>query len=309
MVQNNPLPVYSIIIPAYNYAQYLSRAIDSVLDQNGDDYELVVVDDGSTDQTAQVTEEFVNRFPTKVTYFFQENRGLSSARNRGIRLSKGKYLLFLDADDALLPNAIDRFRRVLRPELDVDFVLAGRVYQAINGKVKKRGAPVLSQNKEENFVRYIRGKLGRISSGSWIAHKRVFDIIQFPESTRINEDSVFNSHMLARFHGVSIRESVVKIYRHRDSLGHNIELLERDSLKTIDLLFDPRILPNSLMSFRTEGCSQKCLALFLVYYRAGQWRKAKDIYQRGIRIFPRNLLRIKHLRKYLWVLLRSMGQE
>ena len=309
MMQIKPLPVFSIVIPTYNYALYLPRAIDSVLAQHGDEYELVVVDDGSRDGTADIVKEFIHRFPTKITYFFQENRGLSAARNRGTSLSNGDYLLFLDADDALLPDAIEKFRRVLQDHQQIDFIWAGRVYQALDGKVKRRFPSRLSQNREENFVRYLRGKLEKIHPGAWIAHRRVFDKIQFPEAARISEDSVFNAHLLALYDGVSFPESVIKIYRHQDSLGHNIDLLQRDSLKTVDLLFDPGILPHHLMSFRAEGFSLKCLALFLVYYRAGHWHKAKDIYQRGIRTFPRNLLRFKHLRKYLWVLLRSMGKE
>ena len=309
MMPNKPSPFFSIIIPTYNYAQYLPRALDSVLAQQGDDYELVIVDDGSRDGTADIVQAFIHRFPTKIRYFFQENRGLSAARNRGTSLSNGDYLLFLDADDALFPDAVENFRRVLQDHPQIDFIWAGRVYQALDGKVKRRFPSRLSQNREENFVRYLRGKLEKIHPGAWIAHKRVFGKIQFPEATRISEDSVFNAHLLALFHGISIPESVIKIYRHQDSLGHNIDLLQRDSLKTVDLLFDPGILPPHLMSLRAEGFSQKCLALFLVYYRAGHWQKAKDIYQRGIRPFPRNLLRWKHLRKYLWVLVRSLGKD
>ena len=307
-MQIKPFPTFSIIIPTYNYAHYLPRAIDSVLAQHGDDYELVVVDDGSGDETAEIVKEFVHKFPTKITYFFQENRGLSAARNRGASLSNGDYLLFLDADDALFPDAVENFRRVLQDHPHIDFIWAGRVYQALDGKVKRRFPSRLSQNREENFVRYVRGKLEKIHPGAWIAHKRVFDKIQFPETARISEDNVFNAHLLALFDGVSFPESVITIYRHQDSLGHNIDLLQRESLKTVDLLFDPGILPPRLMALRAEGCSQKCLAMFLVYYRAGHWQEAKDIYQRGIRTFPRNLFRFKHLRKYLWVLFRSMGK-
>ena len=308
-MQINPFPIFSIIIPTYNYADYLPRAIDSVLVQHGDDYELIVVDDGSNDRTAEIVKVFIHKFPTKITYCFQENRGLSAARNRGTSLSKGQYLLFLDADDALLPDAVEKFRRVLQDHPHSDFIWAGRVYQSLDGKVKRRFPSRLSQNREKNFVRHLRGKLEKIHPGAWIAHKRVFAKIQFPESTRISEDTVFNGHLLALFDGVSFPEPVVNIFRHQDSLGHNIDLLERDSLKTVELLFDPRILPHRLMSHRAEGFSQKCLALFLVYYRAGHWQKARDIYQRGIRAFPRNLFRLKHLRKYLWVLLRSIGKD
>ena len=308
MMQVKSFPIFSIIIPTYNYARYLARAINSVLAQNRDDYELLVVDDGSHDRTADIVKGFVDKFPEKITYFFQENRGSAAAKNRGINLSKGNYLLFLDADDALLPDGIEKFRAALQSNKHTDFIWAGRVYQALDGKVKTRPAGVLSRNQERNFVRYLRGKLGRINTGSWIAHRRVFEKIRFPETARISEDSVFNAHLLALFYGVSIPECVVKIYRHRDSFGHNVERMRRDGLKTVDLCFDSQVLPSQLMSLRTEGFSLKCLAMFLFYYRTGFMQEAKETYQLGIRTFPRNLLRFKHLRKYIWVLLRSVGK-
>jgi glycosyltransferase involved in cell wall biosynthesis len=91
----------SVIIPCYNHAHFLPDAINSVLSQNYNHVEIIVVDDGSTDNTKEKTAEFV-----RVNYFYQSNQGLSAARNTGIKHSSGKYLIFLDADDYLLPEAI-----------------------------------------------------------------------------------------------------------------------------------------------------------------------------------------------------------
>lgn len=94
-------PLVSVIIPCYNHAHFLSTAIKSVLNQTYPHIEIIVVDDGSTDNTKQVSESFSN-----VTYIFQANAGLSASRNKGIKESHGDYLLFLDADDWLCENAI-----------------------------------------------------------------------------------------------------------------------------------------------------------------------------------------------------------
>lgn len=93
----------SIIIPAYNQGHYLGKAIQSGLDQTYSRHEIIVVDDGSQDNTAQVAREFSD---PRVRYAYQENRGLSGARNTGMRLSKGEYLTFLDSDDAFLPDKL-----------------------------------------------------------------------------------------------------------------------------------------------------------------------------------------------------------
>src|SRR5262249_26693584 len=94
-------PLVSIIIPCYNQAHYLSDAIDSVRKQTYSHAEIIVVDDGSTDNTSNVAALYKD-----VKYIKQRNQGLSAARNSGLQQSKGHVLVFLDADDRLLPNAV-----------------------------------------------------------------------------------------------------------------------------------------------------------------------------------------------------------
>lgn len=86
----------SVVITCYNHGQYLARAIESVLSQNHKETEIIVVDDGSTDDTKSVAQNYPN-----VKYVYQSNQGLSVARNTGIDYSSGAYLVFLDADDWL----------------------------------------------------------------------------------------------------------------------------------------------------------------------------------------------------------------
>src|SRR5438552_1251330 len=92
----------SVIIPSYNHAHFLPESIESVLQQTIQDFEIVVIDDGSTDDTAAI----VAKYP-QVRYLRQENRGLAAALNTGIRETSGRFLIFLDADDKLLPCALE----------------------------------------------------------------------------------------------------------------------------------------------------------------------------------------------------------
>ena len=94
-------PAVSVIIPCYNHAHYLCRAVQSVLAQTYADWEAIIVDDGSTDNTREVATRFSD---PRVRYIYQENRGLSAARNTGISAAQGSYLAFLDADDELEPT-------------------------------------------------------------------------------------------------------------------------------------------------------------------------------------------------------------
>ncbi len=93
----------SIIIPTYNHAQYIIKAVESALNQRFEhDFQVIVVDDGSTDDTRNVLQPFMK----KIIYHYQENQGLSSARNAGIKLAHGDYLLFLDADDIIAEDML-----------------------------------------------------------------------------------------------------------------------------------------------------------------------------------------------------------
>jgi len=103
MKQEAPMPRVSVIIPAYNSAQFITQAIQSVLAQTYTSYEILVVDDGSTDQTQAVVLQHRDR----VVYIRQDNNGPSAARNTGIRAARGEYICFLDADDTWTPNKLE----------------------------------------------------------------------------------------------------------------------------------------------------------------------------------------------------------
>lgn len=104
--QDNNTPLVSIIIPAYNTAQYIHRAIGSALRQTHTNIEALVIDDGSTDDTLRVAEAFAAK-DKRVRVFHQENAGVSVARNLGIHEAKGEYLVFLDSDDWLEDEAVE----------------------------------------------------------------------------------------------------------------------------------------------------------------------------------------------------------
>jgi len=96
----------SVVIPSYNCAEFVCAAIDSVLAQTMQDYEVIVVDDGSADNTADLLRRY--QAEPNFRYIYQQNRGLPGARNAGALLSRGEYLAFLDADDTLAPQALER---------------------------------------------------------------------------------------------------------------------------------------------------------------------------------------------------------
>lgn len=97
------MPFFSIIIPTYNRAHILQRAIHSIITQSFRDYEIIIVDDGSTDKTKQVVHGIEDE---SIHYILQDNKGVCAARNAGVKHSKGSYLIFLDSDDVLFEDAL-----------------------------------------------------------------------------------------------------------------------------------------------------------------------------------------------------------
>ena len=115
--KRSEMALVSVVIPCYNQARFLGEAIESVLSQSYPHFEVVVIDDGSTDNTSEVA----SRYPG-VRCIRQENRGLAGARNEGIRRTNGDYLVFLDADDRLLPGALEVGLRELEAHPECAFV-------------------------------------------------------------------------------------------------------------------------------------------------------------------------------------------
>lgn len=113
-------PRFSLIIPSYNRAATLGRAIESILQQSYPAFEIIVVDDGSTDQTRQLLESY-----PQVTYYYQENQGVSAARNKGAEMATGDWLIFLDSDDELLPPALEEFAEAIINYAEYSLFLSG----------------------------------------------------------------------------------------------------------------------------------------------------------------------------------------
>lgn len=112
------MPLVSVIIPIYNRNEYICEAIDSVLAQTYKNYEIIVVDDGSTIDVKRVLEPYMG----KIKYIYQENKGLAAARNTGIKNSNGKYLAFLDDDDLFEPRKLEFQVPILEYNSEVGFV-------------------------------------------------------------------------------------------------------------------------------------------------------------------------------------------
>jgi cellulose synthase/poly-beta-1,6-N-acetylglucosamine synthase-like glycosyltransferase len=112
-VTSNNAPLVSVVVPVFNVEQYLPACLDSVLGQTLQDIEVICVDDGSSDASRQILEHYARR-DCRLRAVFQENRGQSSARNRGLELVRGQFVYFLDSDDTIVPHALAELSQCAR---------------------------------------------------------------------------------------------------------------------------------------------------------------------------------------------------
>ena len=132
--------MFSVIIPAYNAEKFIARAVKSVLDQNYSDFELIILDDGSTDGTKAQIEQFADN---RIRYIYEENGGVSAARNKGIIESKGQYICFLDADDEWKPEHLHVMRTLTQKYSDCGLYVTGYDIRLGNGEIVHKSQQIL----------------------------------------------------------------------------------------------------------------------------------------------------------------------
>ena len=177
------MPKVSVIIPTYNRAEYLPEAIDSVLNQAYQDFEIIVIDDGSTDNTREALLPYME----KIRYMYQENKGISAARNAGIKISNGEYIAFLDSDDIWFPEKLEMQVDLLQNKLDTGVVFSdtysfdnfGKKSPNYFSNIKPHSGNMFIHLFMENFIPNI----------TVVARKSCFDIVGlFNEDLTYSED-------------------------------------------------------------------------------------------------------------------------
>lgn len=207
----------SIIIPIYNSAQYLHRCIDSILRQTYKDIELVLIDDGSSDSSAEICDDYARK-DMRVRVLHQANQGASIARKRGIDVAVGEWLTFVDSDDAVEEDYIERLYDVAI-KYDVKIAACNQIQHKEGTEIEagKTGKTVLLKEPElhKRFFKYqFWGFWGKIY------HRSVFENIYFPKYT-INEDYVVMAQLFSRYKQIAyIPMDLYHYMVHENSLSH-----------------------------------------------------------------------------------------
>lgn len=227
-------PRVSVIITAYNASGFVADAIESVLQQTFQDFELIVIDDGSTDNTADVC----GRYADKIRYEFQENSGSAAARNAGIRVARGEYIAFLDADDIWLPDKLGRQLTRLDIEKDICWAYSDfHVVDSQSNEVLYRASQLVRRPDGDVLEQLMMGNV--IAPSCVIIHRKVFgDVGVFDTSPlrRISEDWELFMRIAGQYPILYIEKPLVRIRQHtsRKTTTMDLDQALRSRLQTLN---------------------------------------------------------------------------
>lgn len=309
-------PSVSIILPTFNRMKFIRSAISSIQNQSWQDWELIVVDDGSTDETVSLLSELTREFATRVSVITQENSGPGIARNTGIKASKGTYIAFYDSDDTWETEHLSECVEALNDNSDVDWVYAnfrranfemnlvidpdefhknGIAAKFLGLKVEHRGKLKIIH---DDFALSCMIEHGLcIGLRTSVVRRDVFRAAQFPE-TRIGEDQALYIRALARgvrfgylecVHATAfVHESNISNVSGKNSVDHSVAV-QHELLKSLKILIE---LPMSKME-RRSLYRRIAMVLFwnigYVYATSENYLYAEKYMREGIFWYPKDL--------------------
>ncbi|MDD3296623.1 MAG: glycosyltransferase [Candidatus Omnitrophica bacterium] len=258
----------SIIIPAYNNADLTVKAVESVLNQTYKNIEIIVVDDGSTDNTREILQPYSKR----IKYIYKKNGGACSARNLGISAANGEYIGFLDCDDIYLPRKAERSVKFLDEHPDYGFVYTAAYYIDENEKILRKFSHYLSRK-----TGWINKKLllrNYICSSTAVIRKSSF------EKTGVFDESIFTPAdwdmwlRLSENYKVGYINEPLTLYRITDSyILKNIELFKNEETVVFNKVFKRN--PRLRKSFKNRLISNINFRCAKIYILTGNFTKAK----------------------------------
>lgn len=276
-------PLVSVIIPNYNYANYLREAIDSVLTQTYSNIEIIVVDDGSEDDSRKVLEAYGDR----ITPIFQENSGVSAARNNGVKHSKGEYVAFLDADDIWLPKKIEKQVEHFDTREEFGLIHVGVEDIDSEGNSLEERLDGLSGRVSHEFLLFERPVVLGGGSGLMVP-RRVFDEVEGFDLELLTSADWDLFFRISRIYEIGFVPEVLLRYRiHGANMHGNISRMEREMMYGYEKAFSAN--SEDLEALKEVAYSNLHRTLAGSYFRAGQYSDFVRHALNSLYLRPRNL--------------------
>ena len=263
----------SVIIPTYNRETVLPRAIDSVLAQKGVEFELLVIDDGSTDSTRNFSE---TRYPVPgARYFFQENKGPAAARNLGIQEAKGEWIAFLDSDDEWRPGKLKAQLEFFRENPDYLICQTEEIWIR-NGK---RVNPMKKHRKSGGHIFEKCLPLCVVSPSAVMMHRKLFDEAGlFDESLPACEDYDLWLRIAAKYPvGLIEKPYIFKYGGHADQRSREFPAMDQFRIRSLAKILSQNILTAEQAAATRKTLGEKAKIFIAGALKRGKEKEAKEI--------------------------------
>lgn len=275
-------PLFSVVIATYNYGCFVGRAIDSVLGQTLPDHEVIVVDDGSTDDTP----ERLHAYAGRIVSVRRENGGQASAYNDGIARARGRFICILDADDELLPDALEIFASHVRAhgeQADSCIFYGGYVSVAEDGSERMRPAVGAPSAADARLRRFLLRKLTGLQHCSSIFPRALLQRFRYPEGLRNNTDIVLIGQIIAHHPAVAIHRPICRIHDHSERVREQPDRVLEAGLKPVGLLFDASCMPPELAHLETLYRAERLRSIAGLLFKSGRYVESRSYYAAAFR--------------------------
>jgi glycosyltransferase involved in cell wall biosynthesis len=294
------MPKVSVVVPTYNRAEMLARCLGSILSQSFLDFEVVVVDDGSTDNTRDV----VAGFP--VIYTYQANQGPGAARNRGIEMAKGEYVAFLDSDDILCEESLRKRVEILDSDPQAGFCYTQAYLVDETGRIFGLEKPHLyhtctrpSVDELSDYLRY-----GNHVTLSTIMARRecLLEVGAFDPNVRLSEDLDMWLRLAQAYRVAHIAEPLVMFRQHDDSISTQRELREweQTNASIIEKLCNDTQFGAQLRHYRTMAYYRLYSAMGARACNRGDMQLARRYLLQAVKSHPRAMFGSTAIPWLLW---------
>ncbi|NOT13878.1 MAG: glycosyltransferase [Methylococcaceae bacterium] len=286
---NPSSPLVSIVVPAYNHARYLAQAIDSILGQDYPNLELIVLDDGSTDNTSEVLESYVNCFYWET----HQNMGQANTLNKGWRMAKGEILAYLSADDILFPQSTRVSVECLLKNADA--VLCYCDFQLIDPEsrvVRNVTAP------EYSYIEMVTNFICAPGPGAFFRRNAFLITNGWDSKLRQFPDYAYwlQLGLLGRF--VHIRQQLAAFRIHEESQTFAQTTIERseEALRIIENYFQLPNIPAEVVLAKNQSVANATLLVAQLHLRSGRYRMGFHQISKAFQIFPQSLISFRILK-------------
>lgn len=290
------MPNLSVIIPTYNRSFTVVKAIDSVLQQTYEDYEVIVVDDGSTDNTYEKLKPYLN----KIHYEYKENGGISSARNRGLEIAQGNYIALLDSDDFWKPEKLQKQMECFENYPEYGLVATRCLTNTVDNNFKTIELNKIRRSGKSGWLYKDLFYKNFLRTSSVVIKEECFRKVGFFDETLSRCNDIDMWLRISKKYPVGFINSPLTIYtrRPKEIRPDNIEG-RKIWLKVLDKNYDPALIPKSLYKKRMSRVYAHIAENSL---RKGSKEEGKKAVHQSLSLSPLNY---KALKTYLLLYLKK----